>query len=257
MKKYTFPFGQKVKPVVQQDRTPKKVFILGVYASAVHARWIGDDGKTKVTALAVASEPYIFWRGDGVEDIVSSIKLPKGAGKLVPAAANLNGPSGNTLDDAFIAPLGLTREDCWLCDIYPHSCQNPQQAAAIEREYLPIMDEFNLPAPDMPPEPKASPGKERAKEILDELVESEADVIMLLGDLPIKWWLRNYKKRWNSLADFGTDKLSYGRRYDCVIENKSYQILPLVHPRQAGKLGAHSNKWAALHAGWIKRLSRG
>ncbi len=30
-----FPFGQPIVPVAQQDRTPKKVFVLGVYASAV------------------------------------------------------------------------------------------------------------------------------------------------------------------------------------------------------------------------------
>jgi hypothetical protein len=38
---FAFPFGQPVVPVIQQDRSPKKVFILGVYASAVHARRIG------------------------------------------------------------------------------------------------------------------------------------------------------------------------------------------------------------------------
>ena len=36
---YYFPFGETVKPLAQLDRTPKKVFVLGVYASAVHARW--------------------------------------------------------------------------------------------------------------------------------------------------------------------------------------------------------------------------
>ena len=36
---YYYPFGETVHPLVQQDRTPKKVFVLGVYASAVHARW--------------------------------------------------------------------------------------------------------------------------------------------------------------------------------------------------------------------------
>ena len=36
---YLFPFGETVKRLVQEDRTPKKVFVLGVYASAVHARW--------------------------------------------------------------------------------------------------------------------------------------------------------------------------------------------------------------------------
>jgi len=52
-----YPFGSTLKKVEQQDKSPKKVFVLGVYASAVHAKWIGADGKLKVTALAVASEP--------------------------------------------------------------------------------------------------------------------------------------------------------------------------------------------------------
>ena len=37
---YYFPFGETVKPLVQEHRTPKKVFVLGVYENAVHARWM-------------------------------------------------------------------------------------------------------------------------------------------------------------------------------------------------------------------------
>ena len=48
-----FPFGQPLSIVKQEDRTPKEIFVLGVYASAVHARWIGIDGKVKINALAV------------------------------------------------------------------------------------------------------------------------------------------------------------------------------------------------------------
>jgi hypothetical protein len=40
-KTWRFPFGEVVRPVVQQDRRAKSVFVLGVYASAVHARWPG------------------------------------------------------------------------------------------------------------------------------------------------------------------------------------------------------------------------
>jgi hypothetical protein len=58
--KYFFPFGHELKKVEQKDRSPKKAFVLGVYASAVHARWIDKNGKQKVSALAVASEPEIF-----------------------------------------------------------------------------------------------------------------------------------------------------------------------------------------------------
>lgn len=73
-----FPFGEPILPLVQPDRTTKRVFVLGVYASAVHARWIGEDGRQKIGAVAVASEPEIFWRGDQdvARQIVSAIRQP-------------------------------------------------------------------------------------------------------------------------------------------------------------------------------------
>ena len=84
--KYYFPFGETVKPLVQEDRTPKKVFVLGVYASAVHARWM-DGTSIKCHALAVASEPRIFWDGNPKEaaEIIGRIKIPQEMGTLEPA----------------------------------------------------------------------------------------------------------------------------------------------------------------------------
>ena len=79
---YRFPFGESVTLVEQADRSPKRVFVLGVYASAVHARWTGPDGAQRVGALAVASEPEIFWRGDGAGGIIERIPVPPEAGRL-------------------------------------------------------------------------------------------------------------------------------------------------------------------------------
>lgn len=31
---YTHPFGEKLEPVIQTDRSPKQLFVLGVYACA-------------------------------------------------------------------------------------------------------------------------------------------------------------------------------------------------------------------------------
>ena len=52
MEDYRFPFGERLHRLVQEDRTPKKVFVLGVYASAVHALWM-KDGKIKCRAMDV------------------------------------------------------------------------------------------------------------------------------------------------------------------------------------------------------------
>lgn len=53
-----FPFGSPLNKVEQQDRSPKKVFILGAFAKAVHAKWMDAEGNVKIEALPVASEPF-------------------------------------------------------------------------------------------------------------------------------------------------------------------------------------------------------
>ena len=105
---YQYPFGEYVRPLVQEDRTPKKVFVLGVYASAVHARW--KKGNAIVCqALAVASEPRIFWDGNPEEaaEIIRRIQVPEELGTLEPAGRSLNGPSAKVLDDHILAPHGF------------------------------------------------------------------------------------------------------------------------------------------------------
>ena len=83
---YYFPFGQELYPLVQEDKSPKKVFVLGVYASAIHARW-KKDGKVICQALAVASEPRIFWDGniEEAKRIIADVNIPKELGVLEPA----------------------------------------------------------------------------------------------------------------------------------------------------------------------------
>lgn len=250
-----YPFGQPVSRVRQRDRGPKRVFILGVYASAVHATWLDADGKAKVNALVVASEPYIFWRGEDAESIVRRIELPAGAGSLVPAPAELNGPSGKSLDADFIAPLSvggkaLTREDCWLCDLVPHSCLNPNQGAAINRAYAPLVNSHGLLPALLPPVPQVLADERRQAEILAELKESGAEVLMLLGDDPIKWFLSAFSTKWTRLSDFGTTNETYGRFHEVQIAGKSVQVLPLCHPRQAAALGTHCSRWNSLHSKW-------
>jgi hypothetical protein len=250
---WTFPFGQPVRDVVQTDRTPKRVFVLGVYASAVHALWKGKDNETKVKALAVASEPCIFWRGDDeekVEDraeaIIAQILMPEELGTLSPASTQYNGPSGRTLDASILKPMGLKRGDAWLCDLVPHSCANLRQIAAIGKWSI-------LSKASVPSVPVQLTDENRRREILSELFESNARVLILLGDKPIQWFLQYYDKRWNKLADFGCDEQSYGKLHQTHIAGKDILLLPLAHPRQIDKLGLSSRKWYELHQEWMEK----
>jgi uracil-DNA glycosylase len=248
--KYIFPFGSQLQKVEQIDKSPKKVFVLEVYASAVHAKWIGVDGKVKVNALAVASEPYIFWKGENAKEIIDKIPIPEVCGKLIPADKRFNGPSGIALDELFLKPLGYTREDAWLCDLLPYSRINTNQQKAIERHYNPLIKKFNLPECTIPKFSAVELNKpERANEIVDELEQSQAEKIILLGDLPIKHFLSHFSNH-KKLSDFGCTINDYGREHPVTIRNKTYIVIPLVHPRQAAALGRSNLDWKKLHNEW-------
>ena len=250
---YYYPFGETVKRLVQEDRTPKKVFVLGVYASAVHARWsVGPD--VKCAALAVASEPRIFWDGNPEEaaEIIGRIKIPKELGTLKPAGKHLNGPSAKVLDEHILAPLGFTRKDAWLCDLLPETRLNDNQQKVIDGIYEKYRKEYGLNEVTIPKRPSVFCDDERCKEILAEIEESKAELLILLGDIPIQQFLNIVAKvDYSSLKEY-TDLYGYGAKTETLINNRSVKILPMAHPRQIGALGGHSATWFEAHQKWEK-----
>ncbi len=256
MNNFYFPFGQSLTKVKQTvTSADKKVFVLGVYASAVHARWLNKDSKQVVAALAVASEPYIFWRGDDAEQIISAIYIPKELGSLVlPANKSMNGPSSTALDNLFLEPLGYDRKQSWLCDLLPESRVNPDQRKELNSFYTAdIITKFNLPPANILDFDEGEIKRNanvRHLEILNELESSGADTLILLGDFPVRWFLNFFDKRFTKLSDFGNTNDSYGRRHEIKINKKSYSVIPLCHPRNAARLGTFSKLWAELHDFW-------
>ena len=248
---YYYPFGEEVHPLRQIDMSPKKVFVLGVYASAVHARWI-RDGHVRCQAMAVASEPRIFWDGnpEEAEKIIGRIRIPPEAGILEPTSAHLNGPSAKALDDHILAPLGFTRDDAWLCDCLPETRLNERQLRAISERYTPLANELGLNEVTIPPEPDVFCTPERAVEITGEIMKSEAGLLILLGDIPISQYLKRVADIGYSTLGRYTKLYGYGTVTDCVIEGRKIGVLPLAHPRHIGGLGSHSERWRSIHAEW-------
>ena len=246
---YTFPFGQPIRPVKQvNDGHTKKLFILGVYASAVHVKWYGPDNKIRIRAMAVASEPEIFWRGDDeyVLNIIDKINLAPQYGYLKPAEPAFNGPSGICLDNNYIAPLGLTRKDVWLCDLLPESRKNNSQAKALKEKYDNFVDcEYNFPSL-----PKCIADERRIQEIVTELEESGARQIILLGDEPIKYFLQRFKPEIKKLSSIQP----YGKKIEFSINGVNYSALCLAHPRQTAKLGNSSQYWFDCHQRWLQEM---
>lgn len=252
--RYQFPFGQELHPVVQEDQTPKKVFVLGVYASAVHARWT-PVGQDSCPALAVASEPCIFWRGDRDEAarIIEACNIPEGAGKLELAAEHHNGPSGRALDSSILEPLRVTRQDAWLCNLLPEARLNDGQLAVIEGKYNLLIDQYGLNAVTVPPVPTGDKlcNDERIKEITAEIHKSEAEVLILLGDAPIEQYLAKVAKvdfkRLNQYAE----KHGYGKIVPIEIEGKLLKLLPMTHPYNIIPVPPYSRKWFEAHKAWL------
>ena len=251
---YYFPFGEVVRPLMQRDKDPKKVFVLGVYASAVHACW-KKDSKVICQALAVASEPYIFWDGNPREakNIIDNINFPKKLGTLEPADPKFNGPSAKVLDKHILAPLGYSRKDAWLCDLLPETRLNDNQLLFIENTYDKYYrEQYGLNKVTVPKRPEKFCDLKRCEEIIAELDLSEAGLLVLLGDILIKQFLNVVADvEYKSLKEY-RDLYGYGNPTEANIDGKRYQVLPLAHPRQIGGLGSHSSEWFDEHKKWEK-----
>lgn len=255
--KHYYPFGEVVHPLVQTDRSSKKVFVLGVYASAVHARW-RKGNKVVSAAIAVASEPRIFWDGNHEEatEIISRIHIPEEMGTLEPAGSHLNGPSAKVLDNNILAPLGFTREDAWLCDLLPETRLNPNQIKVINNEYEPEAKKYGLNHVNIPLRPSVFCDKKRCVEIVSELEESHAETLILLGDIPIRQFINQVADvKYKNLQEY-VELYGYGNCSPVTINGKIYKVIPLAHPRQIGALGYHSAKWHKLHQDWETSLSK-
>ena len=248
---YYFPFGEIVRKLEQIDRSPKQVFILGVYASAVHAKWV-RDGQTICQALAVASEPYIFWDGNIAEaqSIIDRISVPSEVGKLILPNKNLNGPSSKVLTENILKPLGLSRKEAWLCDLLPESRLNPSQKRVIDNKYKPLIDKYGLNEVTVPIEDGRFCNDDRRAEIINEIISSKAETLVLLGDMPISQFLsREYDIDFKNLNEY-TCKYSYGKPVFVQIMGHRINVIPIAHPRQIGGLGYSSEFWKNEHQKW-------
>ena len=169
-----FPFGQPVRRVDRLTEVPSECSSWECTQARFTHVGATAEGACSYRHSGVASEPCIFWRGDDAREIVSSVDVPDGAGSLEPAADRFNGPSGRSIDDQFLGPLGLTRADAWLCDLVPHSCMNSDQRAALTK-YRSAADRYGLPPVNWSRVPTTFTNDERVEEIAAEWRESQAE----------------------------------------------------------------------------------
>ena len=110
-----------------------------------------------------------------------------------------------------------------------------------------LIEKYGLNPVTIPTRPTSFCDHKRAEEITAELMESQAELLILLGDIPIAQYLKKVANiPYSTLGEY-VDLYSYGNITETVINGKIVKVLPLAHPRQIGALGAHSEKWCQAH----------
>ena len=244
-----FPFGEEVRILNQKDRSPKKFFVIGSYASAVHASWFDMSGKMISRALAVANEPEILWTGNSFEamSIINRVNCPPDAGILSDPGKRMNGGVGRLFYLEVLKPLNILRSDVWFTLLIPFIVANKGQRKSLNR-YKRLCADFNLPESSILPSNIKSSliTEQRIKEILNELEESKAEVIITLGDLPLHHFIRLFDSGKVNLSAF----LKYGAVNKVEINNKIYKLLPLYHPKSGENIGSYTEKLIRIHQEW-------
>jgi len=78
--------------------------------------------------------------------------------------------------------------------------------------------------------------------------------LVLLGDIPIKQYLKAVADiDFNSLREY-TEKYGYGQALKIKIGSKDIDVIPLAHPRQIGGLGRSNDFWYQEHKKWEENI---
>jgi uracil-DNA glycosylase len=251
-----FPFGQPSGRCQPRRVDDADAVVLGVYPSALHIRWTGP--RQRISALAVAEEPWPFWTGEDEAERVSRWREAVGwspdFGTAEPAG-RLNGSSGRAVRDAVLAPWGLTPDRIWSTDALPffhvHRGQGTQ-GEAMSGRYDTFARTHGLPVhrlPDRPPTHQLirRAVSEEGERLLEELQTSRAALLITLGNEALAVAAQLLP---GDLPDRLVAGESYGRRRSTTVQGGAIEILPLLHP---GQRSAH---WRQTHERWAESQTR-
>lgn len=245
-----FPFGR-----LSTDRPPRlpadraDVFLLGVYPSALHVRWVRPDGVVQVQALAVDDEPEVFWDGaDAAERVAlwrEQVGWQPGWGRVTPSG---NGTSGRAVVDDVLQPLATTIDRCHVTDCLPRYLvkNGPgSQGKAMSSVYGPFAEARGLPEVSLPRRPspaglvRQAIGEERGR-LMSQVTASGADRVVTLG--------QEAADVFAAVCDVGAVVLRPDEHYGCLrnvrLGARLLAWTPLKHP------GLRSPKWQQRHAAW-------
>lgn len=254
-----FPFGRpSTERPPRRPRGAARAFVLGVYPSALHVRWA--CGESFVQSLAIDVEPTVFWDGaDAIERVAAWKEAVGFRAEWGTVASAGNGTSGDGLNTEILEPLGISPGDVWFSDLVPWffikkgSITRRAQFEAIRDEYAPFAARVGLPAANLPlrltaPSLCRYSIEQRADHLRRELLESDARVLVTLGEEP-----RYVVER---IADSVGGRVTrplkatmtdYEQAGALEVDGREIEWWALKHP------GQRDPEWRATHRRWIER----
>ena len=140
----------------------------------------------------------------------------------------------------------------------PESRINPSQHKVITERYNPLIKKLNIEKEltvTVPRVPTVFCDMCRCKEITQEIAQSKAANLVLLGDIPVKQYLNRVVQDvgFTSLSEF-QDKQGYGSSTPITIDGIRLNLYVFAHPRQVATLGNYSKYWNEKHRGWEQAM---
>jgi uracil-DNA glycosylase len=207
---YKYIYGNPVQPVVPLDTTQDGVCIIGAYPSAQFAT-IGSERDVPVGDNCGPFSTERYFDGSRVRTVAS----------------------GDELEKAYLAPLGLRREECWITDLV--------RVFLFKEGHLAKYRRLGCTWPERETRSQFEAFAQQGLRWLEaELALAQPRLVITLGAevAGILQDVRGQKKR-NALLG--------GDRKELELGMASYPVIHLAHPGIVMRPASERNPWPRLH----------
>lgn len=250
-----FPFGVPVSRCAPSASSPRRVFVLGAYPSALHVAWLPPKPFERVRALPVADEPEPFWTGTDEALRIAAWRERVGfrdAWGAIATCRRLNGSSGVWVEERVLRPLGVSREECWITDCLATYRTSTDVAKRLDDTYHPFAAAHGAPVASLSLHPSERQIVREALAVERERLTAELELatpelVVTLGNAALRV-LRALVLDADGIQRLAADD-RYGTARRVRVMGRTASWVPLAHP-------AAPRAYQLAHAAWVERRER-